>query len=125
MRIYRFLLAMPVLFFLSFALQAQTASGNQTSSGIDLDNIDKAVDPCTDFFQYSCGSWLKKTEIPPDKSRWGSFDELHERNITILKGILEKASAENASRSADQQKIGDYYGSCMDEKTVNSQGWRP
>ncbi|MGH9567276.1 MAG: M13 family peptidase, partial [Candidatus Angelobacter sp.] len=101
------------------------ASGSQTSSGIDLDNIDKAVDPCTDFFQYSCGSWLKKTEIPPDKSRWGSFDELHERNITILKGILEKASAEDAGRSADQQKIGDYYESCMDEKRVDSEGLQP
>ncbi|HWF91711.1 MAG TPA: M13 family metallopeptidase [Terriglobales bacterium] len=125
MRIYRFLLALPVLFLLTLALQAQTASGNQTSPGIDLDNIDKAADPCTDFFQYACGSWLKKTEIPPDKSRWGGFDELHERNITILKGILEKVSAESAERSADQQKIGDYYESCMDEKSVNSEGLEP
>jgi predicted metalloendopeptidase len=125
MRFYRFLLALPVLLLLTLALQAQTASGNQTSSGIDLDNIDKAVDPCTDFFQYACGSWLKKTEIPPDKSRWGGFDELHERNITVLKGILEKASAADAGRSADQQKIGDYYDSCMDDKTVNSEGLEP
>lgn len=125
MRVYRFLLALPVLFLLTLALQAQTASGNQASSGINLDNIDKSVEPCTDFFQYACGSWLKKTEIPPDRSRWGSFDELHERNITILKGILEKASADDAGRSADQQKIGDYYESCMDEKTVNSEGLDP
>lgn len=125
MRVYRFLLALPVLFLLTLALQAQTASGNQASSGINLDNIDKSVEPCTDFFQYACGSWLKKTEIPPDRSRWGSFDELHERNITILKGILEKASADDAGRSADQQKIGDYYESCMDEKTVDSEGLDP
>src|SRR6185437_1690350 len=125
MRVYRFLFALPVLVLLTLALQAQTASGSQASSGINLDNIDKAVDPGTDFFQYSCGNWLKKTEIPPDRSRWGSFDELHERNITILKGILEKASAQDAGRSPDQQKIGDYYESCMDEKAVNSEGLQP
>jgi predicted metalloendopeptidase len=125
MRIYRFLLALPAVFFLTLALQAQNAAEPNSSAGLNLDTIDKSIEPCTDFFQYACGNWLKSTQIPPDKSRWGSFDELHERNITVLKGILEKDAADNAARSPNQQKIGDFYESCMDEKAANDKGLEP
>ena len=90
-----------------------------------LDTVDKAADPCTDFYQYSCGSWLKTAEIPPDQSRWGGFNELHERNLAVNRQILEKASASNASRDAIDQKIGDYYSSCMDEKTADEKALEP
>jgi len=64
--------------------------------------------------------WMKKVDIPADRSSWASFTELDERNLDIERGILEKAQSGSASRNAIDQKIGDLYGSCMDEKTVNT-----
>jgi putative endopeptidase len=88
--------------------------------GFSLDNIDKTIDPCVDFYQYACGNWIKNSEIPADQAQWVSFVELNERNKDIERGILEKAAAGGASRDAIDQKIGDLYGSCMDEKAVEA-----
>ncbi len=100
-------------------------SGAQTSAGgVDLGAIDKAVDPCTDFYQYACGTWMKKNPIPADESRWGRFNELMERNETILRGILEDAE-KNEGRSAIDQKIGGFYQSCMNEPQIEQLGSTP
>jgi endothelin-converting enzyme/putative endopeptidase len=93
--------------------------------GFSIDNVDKTLDPCVDFYQYACGNWLKTAEIPADQSSWVSFVELDERNLLTLRGILEKASINDQGRTAIEQKIGDFYGSCMDEKTVNAKGLDP
>src|SRR5206468_3236869 len=77
--------------------------------GFDIHAMDTAADPCVDFYQYACGSWNTKNPIPPDRSSWGRFDELFERNQIILRGILEKYSAADPKRSPLEQKIGDYY----------------
>jgi len=119
MRNYLLLFCIPLLALASFAQTAPKASDSI------LDTIDKSLDPCNDFYQYSCGTWLKNTEIPGDQSRWGSFSELAERNRAILRGILEKASADKPGRDAIDQKIGDFYDACMDEKAVDAKGAVP
>src|SRR5215471_9282161 len=107
---------------LSLAALAQTS---KPSSGFSVDTIDKTVDPCVDFYQYACGNWLKTAEIPADQTEWVSFTELYERNLVTERNILEKAAAGGANRSAIEQKIGDYYGACIDEKAADSKGIAP
>jgi putative endopeptidase len=90
-----------------------------------IDNLDKTADPCTDFYQFACGNWLKNTEIPADQSSWLSFIELDEHNQFTMRDILDKAAVASAGRDATTQKIGDFYGSCMDEQAVEAKGSTP
>jgi endothelin-converting enzyme/putative endopeptidase len=92
---------------------------------LDLDSLDKTVDPCADFFQYACGTWRQKNPIPPDQSRWGRFNQLAEYNRQVLHEILEKASADDPKRNVVTRMIGDFYHSCMDEAAVNKRGREP
>src|ERR1039457_2374189 len=80
--------------------QTSPSSSTPSSSGLlreipvfDVNAIDKSADPCVDFYQYACGTWVKNNPIPPDKSRWGRFDELAEHNLYILRDILTEAQA--------------------------------
>jgi putative endopeptidase len=95
------------------------------SQRFSIDNLDKTVDPCTDFYQFACGNWLKNTEIPADQSSWLSFTELDERNQFTMREILDKAAVAAPGRDAITQKIGDFYSSCMDEKAADAKGSAP
>jgi endothelin-converting enzyme/putative endopeptidase len=105
--------------------QSTADSSVKRPKSFDVNAIDKSADPCQDFYQYACGSWLKNNPIPPDQSSWGRFNELHESNQIALRGILEKQSADKPGRNAIDQKIGDYYSACMDEATIASKGLAP
>jgi putative endopeptidase len=120
MRLLRLLPA--ILLLLSLACFAQT---DPAQPSVNLDTIDKTVDPCVDFYQYACGNWMKTTEIPADQTSWNSFVDIQERNSAVMREILEKAAAANAGRDAISQKIGDYYGSCIDESAANARGADP
>jgi putative endopeptidase len=94
--------------------------------GVDLTILDKTCKPCSDFYNYANGEWLKKNPIPAAYPSWGRFNELAERNREQLHGILESAAANaNAVSGSNEQKIGDFYASCMDEKQVNTAGAKP
>ncbi len=108
-----------LLLTLLFTLSAPAQTGFSTG------NMDMTANPCIDFYQYACGTWMAKNPIPPDESLWGISSQLADHNREILRGILEKASADNPQRSAVEQKIGDFYGSCMDESTIDKLGIKP
>src|SRR5579862_7039520 len=88
--------------------------------------IDKSIDPCENFYVYSCNGWFKRNPLPADQTRYGRFTELFELNRLHLKQILEAAASEHPdSRNANEQKIGDEYASCMDTATINKLGMKP
>jgi endothelin-converting enzyme/putative endopeptidase len=93
-------------------------------SGIDLAAMDKSASPCSDFYQYACGGWVAKHPTPPDQPRYGRFDELQDRNNEILRLILQDAMAPGVT-DPDTKKIGDYYASCMNEKTIATKATAP
>ena len=88
--------------------------------GLDVAALDRAVDPCSDFYQFACGGWIAKTEIPADESSWyRSFNEIDKRNEAALREILDNVAKDNDS------KLGKYYAACMDEAAVEATGVAP
>ncbi len=100
------------------------AQSSGRPSGIDLKAIDKTADPCTDFYQYACGAWLKANPIPPQYATWSRFNELQQRNLEVLHSILEDAE-KHPNLSPIDQKIGTLYGACMDEAAIEKAGYQP
>ncbi|MGA7380830.1 MAG: M13 family metallopeptidase [Terriglobales bacterium] len=111
-------------------LVAQAASGSSEKkpellSGLDQRFIDAGADPCTDFFKYACGNFTKYYPIPNDRSGYGTGALVADRNEYILHTMLEKATAGGVDRPPNEQKIGDYYASCMDVDAINKKGLGP
>jgi putative endopeptidase len=112
------------------ALWSMALAGSLLAQGqskpIDPANLDTTCAPCKNFFQYANGGWLKRSTIPGDQPRWGSFNELQEQNYAALRNVLSDA-ATNASSSADPnlRKLGTFYGTCMDSAAVETAGIRP
>lgn len=103
-----------------------TAVFAQTRRGYDVSSMDKNTSACTDFYQYANGTWLKNTEIPAAYPSWGAFNVLAENNRKALHEILEEAAKKtNATKGSNEQKIGDYYASCLDETKREAEGMKP
>jgi endothelin-converting enzyme/putative endopeptidase len=107
-------------------LQAQPTQAPEPvlpySPSLDVNSMDKSVDPCVDFYQYSCGGWQKKNPIPPDQVSWGVYGKLYQDNLQFLRGILEQAATAKGQRDIVTQEIGDFYSACMDEAAVEKLG---
>src|SRR6266487_2681338 len=108
-------------------LHAQQPQSEQRAPPLDPNNMDTSVKPGDDFFRYANGAWIKRTEIPPEYSRWGGFNELIERNNDALHVIAEKAADTHVDPrlAPEVQKVGDYYASGMDEKTIEAVRIKP
>ncbi len=114
---------------LATTLPAQTPAASSGSmpdlERFSLNQVDKSLDPCKDFFQYACSKWVKANPIPPDQGGWGTFNSLALWNIAAVHKTLEEAAQPSPNRTPVQQKVGDYYAACMNEDAVNKAGIAP
>jgi endothelin-converting enzyme/putative endopeptidase len=103
---------------------AQPLDAMPYSPSLDVSSLDRSVDPCEDFYKFSCGGWQKKNPIPADQSGWSVYAKLGNENQQFLWGILE-ADAKATKRTAVQQKVGDYFASCMNTTAIDALGVKP
>ena len=137
---YRFaaLLVVNALLGASLARAAEPAAATPTvasadkpltslpyTPGLDLKAMDRGAQACEDFYQYSCGGWIKNNPIPGDQAAWSVYGKLNNDNEHLLWGILDGLAADSTTRSPTQQLIGDYFAACMDEAAVEAAGAAP
>ena len=96
--------------------------GAADSGGVDQSAMERSAAPCVDFYQYACGGWRAQNPLPADRSRWGRFAELSDRTEKVLLDLLQGAAVDRPGRSEIDQKIGDYYESCLDTAAINQKG---
>ena len=122
------LLSLLILFSVSntSAIFSQSQTINQNGVGINVENLDLSLNPNTDFYGYSNGSWLKNNPVPPEYSRWGSWHVIINKNEEVLKQILTNAAASSSlTKGSNLQKLGDFYYSAMDSVTIEKEGINP
>lgn len=111
---------------LSIGSRSLFAADDSVVHGFDVTNLDRTCKPCDDFYQFAVGGWLKNNPIPPEYPVWGSFITLADKNQQALHGILEAAARNTSAISgSNEQKIGDFFASCMDTKEIGAQGLKP
>ena len=101
------------------------AADKPNSWGFDTANLDKTCKPCDDFYQFAMGGWMKSNSIPPEYSSWGTFTQLADKNQQNLRQILDDAVKAKAAPGSNEQKIGDFYASCMDTAAIDAAGTKP
>ncbi len=102
------------------AAPAAAKAGKPPAPGLPV--LDDAVSPCDNFFLHACGVWKRENPIPDDQARWGNFNALADKNLTLLRDILDQAVAKPDPKTA---RIADFYASCMDEAGVDAKGLAP
>lgn len=110
---------------LIFSDHLKARSAADSSWGFSLGNLDTTCRPCDNFYQFAMGGWMKANPIPPEYSSWGTFTKLSDNNLTALRTILEAAAKSNAAPSSNEQKIGDFYASCMDTTAIDAARLKP
>ena len=125
----KLLCSLVLLFSLTPALVAQKTKKPLQSlpytPSLDLTAMDTALDPCANFYRYSCGGWMKSNPIPGDQASWSVYGKMGNENEQFLWGILEDSSRMDTKREAVQQKIGDYFAACMDTSAIEKAGISP
>ena len=119
---------MKIPFFRMFAAVVVCVAASQAfaqTKPFDTARMDKTVSPCSDFFEYVNGTWMKNTQIPASETRWGTFNILGDSNNALLREILEADSKANNKEGSDAQLIGDFYSACMDEAAIEKAGMKP
>ena len=112
--------------FVALVGSQRLAADEKDSHGFDVANLDRTCKPCDDFYQFAVGGWLKANPIPAEYPEWGSFITLEDKNQQALRGILETAAAnESNAPGSNEQKIGDFYASCVATKEIDAQGLKP
>ena len=125
-RTARRLLTSAAIVLFASALHAQAPSTQYSVlPGFDKSAIDTGANPCSDFYQYACGNYSKLHPIPADLPSFDQFTNIYEFNLQALHGILDKAATAHAAAGSDEQKIGDYYASCLDEAAIDKAGIAP
>jgi predicted metalloendopeptidase len=94
-------------------------------TGFDFSSIDRSASACQDFNRFANGGWMDRNQIPAAYSRWGRFELLDEQNTNVLHGILDGLTAKKKFANSNEQKIADFYGSCMDEQKIEAEGLQP
>ncbi|HXY24573.1 MAG TPA: M13 family metallopeptidase [Candidatus Acidoferrum sp.] len=124
MKIARILQLCVCSFVLAATLNAQTREEPAIpySPSLNINSMDKSIDPCQNFYKYACGTWQKENPIPADQTSWSVYAKLYQDNLNFLRGILEQAAAGGTERDAVSQKIGDFYAACIDEAAVEARG---
>jgi putative endopeptidase len=110
--------------YLSAQQPAQPIQSMPYSPSLDVTSLDRSVDPCVDFYKFTCGGWQKNNPIPADQSGWSVYAKLGNENAQFLWGILE-ADAKAKDRTPVQQKVGDYFAACMNTTAINALGDKP
>ncbi len=95
--------------------------------GLNLANFDRSVSPCKDFYDFAAGGWIKTHQIPPAYPSWGLFSELAQKNQRVLRQILDREAANRAKAlpGSNDQKLGDYYASCLNTQQIDAGGAKP
>src|SRR6185503_11324018 len=99
--------------------QAASPSGLR----FDIEAVDRAADPCRDFYDFACGGWRRTHPIPPDRSRWSRYAELQAVNLERERELVEAAA--RRATSAVERRVGAHYAACLDQRAIDARGMAP